>query len=376
MTHTPPTPEQIAAMADRLARGEPIGEVRPDATEVDTDAQLTSWSPIDLGPILAGTYAPPTPTLLHFHDAPTSGLFYRGRVNGLHGDPGCGKTWLALHAIAQVLDAGRVAMLIDFEATPAEVVARLVALGVTPDAIRERFRYVRPDLPAGPLAMLTLRDQIETDAIELVVLDSVGEALGLWGYNENADAEVAPWLNMVPRALADAGATVVLIDHGTKANDNPLYPSGSKRKLAFIGGAQYLVKAVKAPSREDEGRLTLTCAKDRHGTYRKGHRAADVTVTPTVDDGVRIVLYPVTEADEGPADLRLRMVAAEAVKWVRDQHRPCSRNEIEQAKPGQAGRELIRGALDYATGVGALREEPGPRNARMAVYVHDLKVTE
>ena len=74
----------------------------------------------------------------------------------------------------------------------------------------------------------------------LAVVDSLGEAFGLEGIDENHDVEVAPWLRRVARRLADAGLSVLLLDHSTKSADNPRRPSGSKRKRAAITGASYL----------------------------------------------------------------------------------------------------------------------------------------
>ena len=68
------------------------------------------------------------PTLLPRTDGVC--LLYAGRVHSLTGEPGGGKTWIALHLIADTLTAGGTAMLIDYEDTPASAVSRLRTLGV------------------------------------------------------------------------------------------------------------------------------------------------------------------------------------------------------------------------------------------------------
>src|SRR5690606_34602190 len=143
----------------------------------------------------------------------------------------------------------------------------------------ERFHYLSPGVEADEHAVGMVVDLVESVGASLVVIDSVGEAFGLEGLNENNDNEVAPWLRRVARRLADTGAAVGLVDHSTKSSENPLFPSGSKRKRAAITGAQYLVEATRPLTKEHGGQLRLTCGKDRHGNYRRGEAAAVLDFT-------------------------------------------------------------------------------------------------
>ncbi len=193
--------------------------------------------------MLDGKVDQPEPTILRRDDR--QALLYPAQVNGLHGDSGVGKGWVALHAVAQQINAGHTVLVVDTEDVPASIVARLRLLGATDTAIRDRLIYVRPTDPFGLVAVDHLVELVTDRDVSLVVVDSLGECFGLDAIDENHDAEVGPWLRRVARRLADAGPAVLLVDHTTKANDNPLHPSGSKRKRAAIGGASYYVTALK-----------------------------------------------------------------------------------------------------------------------------------
>jgi hypothetical protein len=275
----------------------------------------TTWSPVDLAAVLAGDLAAPTPTVLEVDTTPRRHLFYARAVNGIHGDSGIGKSWVATVAMAQELAKGNRVMLIDYEDTPQTLCARLLSLLVPTDRITTLVDYRRPHDYATDEAVTELVAAITGDNITLVVVDSLGEAFGLQGIDENADKEVAPFIRNVIRPLADAGAAVVVIDHSTKAKDNPLHPSGSKRKRAAFTGASYLVSSERPPVKAEgadpvEGRLTLTCAKDRHGTYRQGSKVANVVLTSFPDGAVTAHLYSAT-ADDVSAQEKTRLALTE-----------------------------------------------------------------
>lgn len=346
--------------------------------EGDTPNVPDSWRPVDLGTVLANGYQPPRPELLRTIDE-THAYFYRGTINGIHGEPGCGKTWVALETIAQTLRAGRRAMLLDYEANQGEVVARLKALGVTDEALVERFTYFHPSDPSTAAVIAYVVELITPDT-DVAVIDSVGEAFGLDGIDENADAYVAPWLRRVARTIADAGPAVLLVDHLTKAGTNNYYPSGSKRKVAAITGATYLVKALKSPTRQTAGVLVLICGKDRHGTYQRGEHVANIDVTPLPDDGIDITVNRPARTKATSPDAEIETVARAVLRLIASERRPMSRNEVETTVRGKgkdkgklrASTTTIRGAIDFAVGRGALSETSGKGNARMFEYVNDL----
>jgi KaiC/GvpD/RAD55 family RecA-like ATPase len=84
----------------------------------------------------------------------TDGVFllYDGAVHTISGESESGKTWLTLLAVLQLLQAEENALFIDFEDRADRVIARLLALGATPQQIRDHFAYVRPDRPSTTTA--------------------------------------------------------------------------------------------------------------------------------------------------------------------------------------------------------------------------------
>lgn len=327
------------------------------------EALAASFVPVDLAPVVSGEVVQPSPSVLRRDDGQC--LFYAGQINGIHGDSGVGKGWVALLAVAQQLRAGRNAMFVDVEDVPASIVARLRLLGATDSEIVDRLVYVRPVDAFGAVAVDRLLDLIAERHPSIVVLDSLGECFGLDGIDENHDAEVAPWLRRVARRLADAGPAILLVDHSTKAADNPLYPSGSKRKRAAIGGASYLLTASTALSSGTGGRLKITCAKDRHGTYARSEHVADLVMA--VDAlGPRVSLY--TPDDRSTAANPTTLLIDRITDVITAHGQPCSISALGpllREKNLRASNQSITATVNLMLERKQLVETPGPRKARM-----------
>lgn len=283
------SPEFHASVAQLTER---TLEELPDLADPDADNDDEGhWQFVDLDPILDGTFDPPVPTLLPRTDGVC--LLYAGRVHSLTGEPGGGKTWIALHLIADTLTTGGTAMLIDYEDTPASTVSRLRTLGVDDQAMRDRFAYVRPDGPLidrqGRVAGHTMA-RLEALAADVVVIDSIGESLAAEGFKPNDDDQVTRWFRLLPRRLARNGSAVLGLDHRAKnKDDRGLWAIGSQRKLAAIDGAAYVADVKVAPTKTADGHVRLICAKDRHGTHQRDHMVADVHIR-NLDGGVRLHL--------------------------------------------------------------------------------------
>lgn len=261
--------------------------------------------------------------------------------------------------------------MLDLEDNPSSIVARLRIIGARDDEIADRFIYIRPTAPFGPFELAHLVTLVEERGVSLVIIDSLGEAFGLDGTDENADVEVGPWMRRIPRRLADAGPAVINVDHSTKANDNPLFPSGSKRKRAAITGAMYLLTATVPLQAGSGGRLRLTCAKDRHGTYARGEHAADL-VMRTDPSGTRIDLY--APDNRGPVDLPLVLAARAAVKVAKDIGGDVTFRVLRESMTGKvkASNEVRTAGIELAVSRGALAETTGARRARVFHYVAEL----
>ncbi len=371
-------PEGLSGLQDNLVDFDPDEEERlHDAAVAANGGRViragevldSSWYRVDLGPVLAGAVTRVVPTVLRRDDG--QHLFYPGRVNGLHADSGLGKSMVLAVAAAQELNAGASVGWVDFEDPDATTIVERLRMFVVDDAtITDRFHYYGPREPFTDLAVETLIGDLA--GCTLVVIDSMGEAFGLEGLDENKDVDVGPWLRRVARVLADAGPAVVLVDHATKAADNPLHPSGSKRKRAAITGASYLLEASKPLTRDDGGRLRLTCAKDRHGTFRRGDAAATVDFALYPDGGVSVKVWAPLEQNNSPED-RLHIVARAAVRAAKTAAEPLTQNRLLALMNVKAAASIKRAGIDEAVARGALRADPGPNRATLHVFVRDLE---
>lgn len=227
------------------------------------------WADVPLDGILdsiaAGTLVLPTPTVGMLADG-SAGLFYSGRVNGLAGESGAGKGWIALTAGLEQMTLGMHVYYLDFEDSAALALLRLVKILRAPPAlVRQHFHYVHP---AGHDAQ-GIEDLVERVASvpgALVIIDSTGESIAAAGWNQNHDEDVAAWFQSLAHPLADKGkATVLLLDHMVKSEDGGLWPIGSQRKRAAITGAQYVAEVGDPFSKTKNGMVALRVAKDRHG---------------------------------------------------------------------------------------------------------------
>jgi 5S rRNA maturation endonuclease (ribonuclease M5) len=349
----------------------------PEAPQTPSEASESddedTWAPIDLGPVLSGEIAQPVPDIMIRHDG--SALIYEKAVNGIHGDSGAGKGWLVCEAIVRQAGRGYTSILLDYEDIAVSITARLTELGMTADEIVEHLIYIRPQTAASPAEVKRICDLITARDVRLVVIDSIGEAFAIEGIDENSDKEVGPWLRAVARPMAEVGAAVLLVDHSTKAADNPLYASGSKRKRAAITGSSFLVEAIEPFVKGKGGRLKLTCAKDRHGNYRRGDAAAYLVMEQKGHGPPSLTLYA-PALTETKRDLPAMLCAKAAVKAAQKAGRTLSQAALIGLMDIKAGTETKRAGIDLAVGEGSLEESEGPRKARLFTFRADFDEAE
>lgn len=326
------------------------------------DDDASSWFPTDLTDIINdiahGIDGRPVPTVLARDDQ--NCLFYKGMVNGIHGESGSGKTWLALYACAQELDHDEHVFYIDHEGDARSTVARLLDLGTPINSILSRFHYVNPDeaFANGGDALL---NAVQSTAATLVVIDSTGEGLALHGANPNADDDVARWFREVPRRMADLGPAVVLLDHTAKAVGDGLWPIGSQRKRAAINGIQLYIETLSPFSRDKAGAARLKCAKDRHGHHHVGQIVGTMHVTPDTDS-IRITLdAPQVQEPAADGGFRPTVIMGHITDALAEG--PLSGNQIEKTITGKA--TYIRRALDVLIGEGTITFTTGTRSAKI-----------
>lgn len=367
----------------RLAAEDPAPgalEAAPDAQEGQDgpDAPLaSSWAPTDLGPILDGTHVVPAATFLERADGVA--LLYPGLVHWVYGESESGKSWVCLIAVARVLAAGGRALFVDYESDAPSVVGRLLALAVDPDAIRERFTYVRPetscaDEPTAFAALLAC-------SFDVAVVDGVTEGLGMEGGASVDNDDVTAWVRRIPRRIAQAtGAAVACVDHVTKdAAGRGRFPIGGQAKLAALDGAGYLVEPKSAIRPGAVGEIELRVAKDRPGGVRahagewrasdRTQEAARVTIDATDPAALVVtVAAPSAATQDAPGSKFTPTVYMTKVsRFLSTTEGEVATKAIEANVEGRA--DMIRRALDELALLGYVTRRTGPRNAILYTYV-------
>lgn len=266
-----------AAVEATIRSGLRTGMVEPQAVPVPTTTAgdvarpFGSWSPVPLTVAAAESSAAARPTVLRYDsDTDGVGLFYPGRVSVVSGEPGNGKTWVLVAAVADAARRGDRVLILDLEDTGDTWLGRLRGIGVVPEALS--IAYVRPDvaLPAGDVLDELARDR------GLVVVDGMTDLYALHSLSPDSDADTARVFRWLTR-LAAGGAAVVATDHVTKSTEQRRYQRGSGHKLAAVTGVGYRLDpdpATGAPAPGVVGRGRLVVTKDKPGGT--GYRRDDV----------------------------------------------------------------------------------------------------
>lgn len=257
------------------------------ASDAMAMATTSSWEPQNMAAILAGDGGEAKPSMGTRSDGAL--MLYPGKVHVLQGEPEAAKSFLAQHIAVERLAVGEHVLYVDFEAGPADVAERLVAMGAAPEAICERFHYVRPSEPLDAGARLKVAAMCAAWPITYAVVDGVAEALALNAWSENDASEVTRFYLYLPRAIARTGAAVAIIDHLVKDKESQgRYARGSGAKLAAIDGAAFKLEVISALSRGATGRIRMSVVKDRHGWVRGASgsgRWAEFVVSSDPDGG-------------------------------------------------------------------------------------------
>ena len=264
--------------AERIDPADLIAVLPPASIPPKTDDE--GWTPYDLTPYTSGDYQDPPPSILTRPDGRS--LLYPSAINVLFGAPGVGKTWGAIAAITQHIQAGHNAAFIDLEDHPGKLVARLKSFGLTNTQIETQFHYLRPDNLDYTTAIATTQ-HLANQGVDLIVIDSYGEMLGLAGLDEYSNPDVTANTQQLLRPIVRQGHALILIDHVVKSEDGSRgYALGAQRKKAMIDGASWELTS-DGYSRERAGTITIKCAKDRNGWYANREHAADLHLNPQGD---------------------------------------------------------------------------------------------
>jgi hypothetical protein len=327
---------------------------RQETTSELFDPTPSSWIPTPLG--TEYTEEEP-PSILKMSNG--KGLLYRGRTHAISGESSSGKTWIAVLACSEVLNAGGSVLWIDYESTRNEFIGRLSAMGV-PVELWSRVTHLSPEHPlwddnkkAGTIHSVNLAQLINESPFDLAIIDTVTGAMSVEGLDPNTGTDVETLYRILPGKLAKSGTAVLMLDHVTKNTDSRgKYAIGSERKLSGVTGASYNLKTTNPWKRATMTPLTgsfdLVIAKDRAGHIGStGETITTGIVTSDPDGGLRIKLMPPDDTTLIPPIKRLR----EILDYLKS-YDGASGGAIEKSVKGNS--ESIRDALKYLVSVGAL----------------------
>lgn len=335
-----------------------LDDIRTAIPGVDQPAKINTWAPVDFAAILDGDLTPPTAQVLTRRDG--KNLLYPFAVHSISGEPGSLKTFVALLAVIQELEAGNNTAFIDFEDRAQSVGSRLLQLGANPDHLRDptRWRYVRPEIALDP-AGATALDAAVHDCT-LAVIDGVTEAMSIHGWSINDNDDVAAYVMKLPRRIADAGPAVLQIDHVTKDSETRgRYAIGGQHKLASITGTAMKAIKVRSGGRGEHGVIKVVLDKDKHGDVGPdGHTIAEFHLDDTTPGQTYAWLdHPTASVDE-EGHFRPTVLMKRVSDVLLATPRPMSLREIRGAVKGK--NESIADAVDALVREGFVRLEEGP----------------
>lgn len=253
-------PEPGTGESGRVPGSEPLC-TEPGTGRLNLYADVTAY--------LDGTApTPPEPDVLTRTDG--TAVFYRGQVNHVFGDPESGKTFVALAAVAEELRQAGSALVVDMDHNGIEsTVARLLMLGAPVDTLRNpaRFRYAEPEDALHTIGIVSDCGEWQP---AVIVLDSVGELLPMFGASSNSPDDFTGVNTRVMKPLALTGACVIAIDHLAKNAESRNHgATGTAAKKRTFGGVSLRVKIADQFVPGRGGSCHLTISKDRHGGLRQ-----------------------------------------------------------------------------------------------------------
>lgn len=265
----------------------------------------------DIAALLSGDL-PPAPTPVYGIRDDGRGLFYADQVNLVFGDPEGGKTWVALATATEDLRPGmngRV-LVMDLDHNGAgPTVTRLLALGADREALADptRFLYVEPE---DRLHALTVVADMQSWKPTVVVVDSLGELIPLFGSSSNSADDFTTVHSTILKPLAKAGACVLVIDHLSKGSDSRTFgPGGTSAKRRAVGGVSLRVRVKDAFTPGKGGSAYLSVNKDRHGGLREhcptGDReplAGTFELRPFEDGVLEAIIRAARDGESAPTD--------------------------------------------------------------------------
>jgi hypothetical protein len=324
-----------------------LGGTVADFVPVAGFTEPRSWRPIDLSPVLDGTWVQPKPTVGSRTDG--KGLLYPGKSHLIIGETEAGKGWFTLVIALQEMYQGHHVLYVDFEDSESTVVGRLLTISISRDwmdrrdLIRRYFHYVRPESPIGTTGVHRgdLREITMEYRPTLAVLDGITECMVMHDLNPLDNVDAAKFGRLLPQPLASTGAAVASLDHVTKSNDSRgRYALGAVHKVNALDGGALLLENRKPFGVGMKGVSAIKISKDRPGQLRANGVSStnglywygDLVLDSENDDYAHIAIYPPIDAASEPQNAR----PIELMKQISD---------LLAGKPDGLSQRMIRSAL-------------------------------
>lgn len=230
----------------------------------EKNSKCASWSPVDIEAVWEASEGETQTDVGHLTGEMPLGIFYRGKVNGVHAESEAGKSWLACLVTVQEIRSGRHVAYIDFEDDAASVVRRLKLLGASRDDIAQFFHYCNP---TGPLTDAEKNEfqRLVSLGGSLAIFDGMTEAMALEGLDGIKAEDVAAWHSKMTKPFAVARWAVVVLDHVPHDGKRAI---GSQHKKSALTGVSYFLDPVHPIGKGTIGKSRLRVEKDRPAWVR------------------------------------------------------------------------------------------------------------
>ncbi|MFJ7242831.1 bifunctional DNA primase/polymerase [Streptomyces olivaceus] len=212
------------------------------------------------------------------------GLFYMGKINGVFGDGGTGKSVALAEIQARTLNAGEAIVHWEFDNnSQRDILRRLHNAGADVGRAVKEGRIV---VLRGAHELEDVAPEVVTGAA-LVTLDALTPAVSALGLDVNhpggTDAAFATFM----QPFTVHGAAGVFIDH--VGHENKERQAGSIRKSQAVQGALYEIKSRQLPAVGQDGLAELILRKDNGPASRQKDRtAAFITYESLPDMRIRV----------------------------------------------------------------------------------------
>ena len=314
----------------RKADGESSGEQPPTAESAFVRGSASLWK---------SGLKPEVPTIARANEE--LALFYAGRINEMHAEPGVGKTNVAMAAVNLELNEGKDVIYLDPEDTPVGFLNRLVGLGfqLTDENIA-RIHYLHDPSPDDIVAAIKFAEA-NRENISLVIYDGLAEGMAGEDLDEDKAGDTLKFLRNRLRPFAELGAAVVILDHVTKdAGGRGRFSRGSGAKIGHYDGVTYSMRLVTPYSPLVAGRVELKVAKDRNGGIGPANFVVcEIMFSPNGDGTTSFeFIKPPDMATHSPQLLK------KISDWLQ-LHPDASKRAVREAMAAKG--EAVDSALDY-----------------------------